>query len=168
MKINLILCAVLFFALAVVFPTAMFLLLKRKQKLLKRLTVVLFFVYLCLLFVGTTATVGIENLDAVIGFDFSNDWFSLSFVAFGLGKLNIILNLFLLFPVGYVVFLFSKKHRVLKTILVAFFMSLIIETYQWILPINRNTEIFDVILNTASGLISAMYCKLISRFGAFD
>lgn len=167
MIINIYLCGVIFFVLAIVLPTAIYLLLKDHEKLLKILTIILFVIYLGLLFVGTTANVGITYPNATINFDFSKPWLSMHFIAFGFGKVNILINLILFIPLGYVVFTFSKKHAFAKTIIIAFLMSVTIELYQWILPIWRNTEIFDVILNTFSGLISASYCYFLSKFGAF-
>jgi len=75
----------------------------------------------------------------------------------------VLINLFMLFPIGFIVYVFSKDKPFLKTIIITLLVSLIIETLQFVLPIHRNTEILDIILNFLSGVISASYCHLLSK-----
>ena len=159
MIINLKLAIIVTIFCMLFLPTILFILLKNKPKALKICAAVLFAVYLVFLFIATTASIILKNGNVCIAFNFDKEWFSLDFSWFGLTKINTLINLFLLFPVGFVVYTFSNKHQFLKTILFSLAISLIIETYQFVLPIHRNTEISDVFFNTLSGLISATYCK---------
>ena len=156
---------VLFFML--VLPTTLVFTLKHKPKILKWCTAILLIVYLFLLFIGTAGKISLKSNTLKISFNFTKDWFSLYFLWFNFSKTNVLINLFLLFPVGYVVFTFSKNHPFLKTILLALSISIIVEIYQWVLPIHRNTELSDILFNVISGFISAIYCKLLLTLGAF-
>lgn len=167
MTINFYFALVIVFFFMLVLPTTLVFALKHKPKVLKWCIAVLFVIYLLLLFVGTAGKINLKNNTLKIDFNFTNDWFSLYFSWFSFSKTNVLINLFLLFPVGYVVFTHSEKHQFFKTVLLALFISLLIEIYQWILPIHRNTELSDVLFNMISGLISAIYCNLLLKFGAF-
>ena len=163
MIINLKLAIIVTIFCMLILPTILFVLLKNKPKALKICAAVLFAVYLVFLFIGTTASISLKSGNVYIAFNFDKEWFSMDFSWFGLTKINTLINLFLLFPVGFVTYVFSNKHQFLKTILFSLAISLIIETYQFVLPIHRNTEVSDVIFNTLSGLISATYCEALNK-----
>lgn len=163
MTINLhfaILIAIMF---CFIIPTFLMIFLKKHHKALKICAGVLFCVYLGLLFIGTTATINIKNSNLIINLNFNEPWFSLDFDWFETSKTNVLINLFLLFPLGFVVYTFSEKHQFLKTVLFSLLLSIIIELYQFILPVHRNTELSDIIFNTLSGVISAAYCELLKK-----
>ena len=124
-------------------------------------------IYLVLLFVGTAGKISLKSDVLKISFDFSHEWFSAYFSWFELSAGNILINLLLLFPIGFVVYTFSQQHPFVKTILIALGISAIIELYQWMLPVFRNSEVSDIIFNTISGVISACYCELLKKLGAF-
>ena len=63
----------------------------------------------------------------------------------------------MLFPVSAFVFSQTDKKVFLKTVLTSFLVSLSIELFQFILPIHRCTELFDLITNTTSGVIGYIY-----------
>ena len=156
------------FLFMVVLPTIFVFALKNKPNILKPIISVMFAIYLCLLFVGTMTWFGKSGDTITLTFDFSTvSWFSSYFLWGSFGKLNILINISMFFPIGFVVFTFAKKHPFLKTILLAFGISLAIELLQFILPIYRNTEIFDLFLNTMSGLISATYCLIIQKLSHY-
>ena len=73
----------------------------------------------------------------------------------------------MMFPVGFLVYIFSKKHRFIKTILIALILSFVIEFYQFMLPISRTTELTDLLFNGLSGIISAIYCYFLTKLGFF-
>ena len=162
MIVNLKLAIIVTIFCMLIIPTALFVLLKNKPRALKICASVLLAVYLVFLFIGTTASISLKNNNIIINFYFDKPWLSLDFSWFGLSKINTLINLFLLFPVGFVVYAFSNKHPFLKTILISLAISVLIELYQFVLPIHRNTELSDVIFNTLSGLISATYCKVLT------
>lgn len=124
---------------------------------------IILIVYLAIIFVGTTAVIKFKSNSMIIDYDFTNGWFSMSFLWFGSTKTNFFVNLIMMFPIGFFVFTFCKKHLILKTILFSFILSLIIETYQFVLPVARNTEVLDLILNTLSGAISAIYMFIMRK-----
>lgn len=168
LKVNIYLGATLAFLFCVIIPTILVFALKKHERALKICTIIFSVVYLIFLFIGTTAELGFDGVNASFKIIFDKSWFSPAFMWFGTGTLNMLVNIFLLFPVGFVTFVFAKKHKFLKTILFAFLLSLFIETYQMVLPVHRNTELGDVILNTASGVISSVYCFVLSKLGAFQ
>lgn len=150
-----------------VLPTLLCFSLKNHPKALKICTIVLAVIYFAFLFVGTSAEVTLSNNVVSAHYVFNNKWFDFRFGFGSIGFVNIVVNIFLLFPIGYIVFAFSKKHNLLKCVLFALLISLLIETYQWILPVPRGTEIIDLLLNTASGFVAYCYCKILNLLGAF-
>jgi glycopeptide antibiotics resistance protein len=168
MTFNIFLCLSLFVLIGLILPTILVFALKNHQRTLKTIISVLLVCYLILLFIGTTFEVDLAFPNVSFNLKLNDNWFSLHFIAFNFGKINVLVNLALFLPLGFATFTLSKKHKVLKTVLFSFLLSTTIELSQWILPIYRNTEILDVILNTASGLISAIYCLFIQKLGAFS
>ena len=86
------------------------------------------------------------------------------------GTLDAKINLLMLIPVGALNQLkystkkydkMSNKAKVVKGSLNALFLSVIIETMQLVLPINRTPDLNDIILNTISGLIGSSSCALV-------
>ncbi len=70
----------------------------------------------------------------------------------------------MLFPVGLFVFAISKRkpwQKLLLCLAVGALCGLIIETYQFILPIQRSVQLSDIILNAISALIGGFYAWLI-------
>lgn len=167
MNINLWLAISLIILLELIVPTILCLTLKNKPLSLKVCTIILAVLFFAFLFVGTTAEVTLKNNIIKVNYVFTDSWFDFK-IKFGSTSIsNIMVNIVLLFPVSYIVFVFSKTNYFAKCIFFAFVVSLIIETYQWVLPIPRGTEIIDLILNTLCGVVSYLYCKLLKRFGAF-
>lgn len=164
MSINMYLAFALAFLFMVALPTIFVFAFKNKPKILKPIVLTMFAVYLCFLFIGTMTWFNKTGNTITLTFDFSTaSWFSSYFLWGSFGKLNILINISMFLPVGFVVFTFAKKHPFLKTILLAFVLSLTIELLQFILPIYRNTEVFDLFLNTTSGTISAVYCWVLLK-----
>ena len=155
------------FVLMLILPTFLIICLKNRPKALKISALVLGIIYFTLLFIGTTFKVYIKNNNLVIYPDFTKNWFSLKFLLSDFSVTNILINLALLFPIGFIVYVFAKKHRFSKTILFSFLLSLFIEFYQFALPISRATELTDILFNTISGVISATYCSTLEKFGCF-
>jgi len=167
MTINISLAYTLAFLFVFVLPSIFVFMLKNKPKILKPVVVTLFVIYLILLFIGTAGKISLKGNTLSISLDFSHGWFSSYFSWFQFSKRNIIINLFMFFPIGFVVYSLSNKHPFLKTILLSFLISITIELYQWVLPIVRNTEVSDILFNFASGIISALYCEVLKKLGAF-
>ena len=152
--------------LMIVLPTVLIFALKNKPKALKTCAIVLSVIYFSLLFIGTSFVVKIKNNNLVIYPDFSKEWLSMKFLTHNFSMTNILVNLILLFPLGFIVDVFAKDKKFLKTILLSFLISIFIELYQFVLPVPRTTELTDVLFNTLSGALSASYCFLIKKLNS--
>ena len=162
-----ILVLIIAFLLMVALPTILVFVLKNNQKALKITTIVFACVYFACLFVGTTCTLDIDFKLTKIGFDFTEKWCSIDFLLIDFRPGNMCVNLFMFFPLGFIVYVFENNNPFKKTIIFALCLSLFIELYQFILPIYRNTELTDILFNTISGLISASTCNFLKTKGAF-
>ena len=167
MKININLAIILISLLMVVLPTLLLIVLKKHQKALKTTAIVFAVVYFVMLFIGTTFKFKIIDDYVLVSADFSKEWFSMRFLPYSFAKRNMLVNLVMMFPVGFLVYIFSKKHRFIKTILLALILSFVIEFYQFMLPISRTTELTDLLFNGLSGIISASYCYFLTKLGFF-
>lgn len=167
MRININLAVILMILLMVALPTILLFALKKHQKALKITAIVLAVIYFILLFIGTTFKFKIKGGFVNISADFSYKWFSMRFLPYSFAVRNILINLAMMFPLGFLVYIFAKKHRFFKTILFAFLVSVLIEFYQFALPIARTTELTDLLFNTLSGIISAIYCYFLTKLGVF-
>ena len=76
---------------------------------------------------------------------------------------DIVINIFMLVPIGLATYNLSNKHRLLKAILFGLLTGAFIETMQFILPIARSPQLTDIILNTISSLIGAVYALVLSK-----
>ena len=54
-----------------------------------------------------------------------------------------------------------------KTVILSLCLSLAIELIQFVLPINRYTELTDILFNVISGIISAAVCQFLLSKKAF-
>lgn len=164
---NTILVLMLAFILMVIVPTVLVFTLKTHPKALRVATIVFACVYFICLFIGTTCTLDIDLKTVNIGFNFTEKWCSIDFLLMDFRLGNMFVNLFMFFPLGFIVYVFAKNQPFKKTVIFALCLSLFIELYQFILPIYRNTELTDILFNVISGLISAGFCKLLKSRGAF-
>ena len=162
-----ILVLIIAFFLMIVIPTILVFVLKNHQKALKIIAIIFSVLYFACLFVGTTCTLDIDFKTVNIGFDFTEKWCSIDFLLADFGFGNMLVNLSMFLPLGFIVYTFSKNKPFIKTIIFALALSLFIELYQFILPIYRNTELTDPLFNTISGLVSAAYCTVLLKLGAF-
>ena len=158
---------ILAFLLMLMLPTILVLSLKNHPKTLKICAYILMIIYFVVLFIGTTFKFSLTQGNLKISADFSKNWFSLKFLLASFKPINLTINIILLFPVGFIVYYFANNRKFIKTILFTFLLSLIIELYQFVLPISRTTELTDLLFNTLGGCISAIYCEFLQKFGAF-
>ena len=165
---NTFLFLILAFVLAVVAPTVLVFALKKHQKALKITTIVFACIYFVCLFIGTTCKLNISADKVTVAFKFTEPWFSIDFLFLDFSLKNMFVNLVMMFPLGFIVYVFTNKKPFIKTVIFALCLSLFIELYQFILPIYRNTEITDIIFNVLSGLVSAVYCQILKMYGAFS
>lgn len=152
MSVPLSVAIVFSVCLLLVFPCIIFLFFKNK----KWLVFTYFTIYFAVLFVGVFGKIGIGQ-NVTISFDFSHNAFDPSkFLLYDFGVQNILINIFMFFPISMLVFCTQKKNILLKTIIFGFLLSVFIEFMQFALPISRSVELTDVLFNTLSALLS--YC----------
>ena len=156
---NTILLFFLAFIFVAVLPIAIIFALKNNHKALKIAFIIYSILYFVALFIGTTAEIDISLKTTTINFNYLGKWFDISFLVFDFDLDNIIINLSMFLPLGFIVYVFANKNHFSKTIIFAFCLSLFIEFYQFVLPIYRFTELTDIAFNIISGLISAIISK---------
>lgn len=157
LQVNLKLAFILLVFLFLIFPTLMLVVFFKRRKVLKIFGIISFILYCVCMSLLVFGSVSITKEYAILNFNNKSTWFSSYFIFADFGKTNIIYNLVMLFPISAVVFSQTEKHVFLKTVLTSFLVSLIIELFQFILPIHRCTEIFDLVTNTTSGAIGYIY-----------
>ena len=163
MKINLYLFLFICFISLIILPLTILYFTKKKLKWRKILMIIFSCFYFIILLLGTICTIDNQYPSLLFYFDFSGKWFSIQFLFFNFSLSNILINIGMLIPIGFIIFSFTKNKTFQKTILTAILISISIEIYQWILPIKRDTEIGDFLMNTLSGIISAISCKLLKK-----
>lgn len=162
MEVNLNLAIIIVGLLFLVFPTLAMIVFLKNKKVLKIIGIIFFIIYLLGLMVLVFSKVTIYNNIVRVFFEFDNKWFNIYFLWFDFGKINVILNLIMMFPVSAFLFSQNSKNIFIKTMIVSFIISVSIEFLQFALPIGRCTEIFDVVLNVLSGLIGYLYFKIVN------
>ena len=160
MDFNLVLCIILGVLLCFVVPIACYIF--AKDKPLNKIRNLLLVFYIIALFVGVTAEVTIDNNLVHINYNFTKIWGNKEmFWGFeNLTLLNVALNLVMLIPLG--AYLASSKNNlkwwqtILLACLAGMLCSLIIETLQFILPVDRVVEFSDTVFNTISCGLGAL------------
>lgn len=156
MTINIVLSVILSVVLMVILPLMLIIFIKDK-KVLNLCVKTLFAIYLCFLAVGVFGKIDIKNGNFIVEFATTDKWFDLSkFHVYSFGTFNVLINLYMLFPVGAISCVCFERNKFLKATLLAFVISLFIESMQLILPIARSVELTDIVYNTLSGMIG--YC----------
>lgn len=164
---NTILVCFIAAILMAVLPILLVFVLKNHQKTLKITTIVFAAIYFVCLFIGTTCDISITTSKTTIDFDYSNRWFDIDFLLYDFDFDNILINISMFFPLGFIVFVFAKKNQFAKTVILSLYLSLAIELIQFVLPINRYTELTDILFNVISGIISAAVCQFLLSKKAF-
>lgn len=158
-----IVCVAIFY---LVLPTICFLTIKNERKL--KITFIVFFIaFAVILFFATICQIDISLQQTTINFNFSQGWCNktINFSPYTKSLADFLINITMLFPVGLTVFTLSKQKTWVKIILcfvLGMLTGLIIETYQFILPVARSVQLSDVILNGLSALIGGLYMWFIA------
>jgi len=155
--IALIVVAVCFLAI----PTILMLCIKNKRALLVATCVLtaIFFVGLCIC-VFSQVTITPDNVTIEI---ISNGkWCAKSIdYSFKVNKQDLLINLFMLFPMGAFCIVFTQhrnlKFPILWGLMIGLIIGFLIETFQFILPVNRSVQLSDMVLNAASVVIGTIY-----------
>lgn len=124
----------------------------------------LFIIYLIILCIGVFSEIEITKQSIIFNFEINiNYCFNVDkFLLWGFGLSNILINITMFIPFGMFIYYITKQ-RFWLTILIGFLSSLAIEFLQLALPIIRNAELFDIIANTISCAIGAIYCLVIIK-----
>ncbi len=157
MEINLILAIILGVIFIIILPSIAILVFINNKHILKILSIIAFILFIILLSVLVFGKVSLENGNIVLKFQTNNKWFSMYFLWGSFTKSNILLNIVMLLPVGAFILCLNTRHGFIKTILLSLLISVVIEVLQFILPIQRTTEVLDLVLNTVSGIIGYAY-----------
>lgn len=158
MTINttLIICMVAIFYFIVPF----LILLIKNEKTQKILTTTFFSLFIAILIVGTLGKIDISK-NTTITFETAGNWFdkkiNLSFL--NLTKQDILINIFMLIPVGFFTCFCFKKSQPLKQLLFSLIFGLcfgfLIEFCQFMFPVPRSVQLSDIIFNMISSTIGA-------------
>lgn len=160
MEFNLILCII--FAVIMCFCVPIICYIFCERQTLNKIRHLLFVFYIITLFVGVTANITIENGTVAVEYNFLKIWGNKEmFWGFeNLTALNVILNLCMLMPLGSYIASAKNERRWWKTILICCFVgmlsSLLIETMQYALPVERVVEFSDTVFNTISAGLGAL------------
>ena len=112
---------------------------------------------------GVFFDVKINKTTVSVSFFHDMDWFNTTFTFAYFSLKAIFVNLILLFPYGAILPQISKKKiSLFRITIIGFLISLFIEINQYILPINRYSELLDIINNTISIILGYYYYKLLS------
>lgn len=160
MKISILIVIIAFVLFYIVLPLIIYLL-ARKTKVGKIIVVICSVLFGIVLFFGITSRVSIADKIVVIDFDYTNKWFNktINFNIFDIDKIDFIINLSMLVPIGLVVIYFNKRklpNKLLMLTLIGLMMGLALETLQYILPVYRTVQLSDIILNTFSVVIGGV------------
>ncbi|MBQ8909309.1 MAG: VanZ family protein [Clostridia bacterium] len=154
-----------------ILPVAIWLI--KKEKLKNIFTIIFFCLYLGVLFCGVFGKLGIDGNKVVINFDFGGRWCAktIKWSLLNISTFDLVINLVMLLPVGMFILYFSQKKkwwvRLILLIFLGFASGALIETCQFILPIQRSVQLSDAILNMVSvfigGLIAWGYLSVINK-----
>ena len=138
----------------------------RNEKKLKTVLLILVGIFCFVLFVGVFGKVDITAERVYIGFDFSGKWCSKTInFQFNTTKLDRLINLVMLMPLGEAVCIFSKRKNIKIGFLIALIVGLgtglLIETLQYVLPVSRSVQLSDVVYNMISAAIGYLFVSVV-------
>jgi glycopeptide antibiotics resistance protein len=134
----------------------------QNQTIFKTIIITLFIFYLIVLFANTTGSMRFQNNSVTIEVILKGGWFDkeilMTWIPNEFG--DFYRNIIMFVPLGTFTTLIkpsSFKKTMLITVIVAFCTSFLIEFLQFMLPIHRWPQISDVIFNTLSAIIGAIF-----------
>ena len=135
-----------------------------KQNAVRKIFLTAFFVlYVCVLLIGVLGKIDITAETTKITFDFSGEWAAkpINWTFGHLTTFDILINLFMLIPIGTYICLMRKNNSFVKIVFMCLFLGFIvgifIETAQYILPIQRSVQLSDTIFNAVSVVLGGIY-----------
>ena len=133
----------------------------KNDKLLFRLSLIYFLIFLVVLAFCVFTTVDIGKDFVTINIVNNGKWFSkkISFV-FNNDLKDILINLAMLFPVGFITGCWTryknKKFMLIWAFVIGLCIGSIIEFGQFAFPIDRSVQLSDIVYNGLSGLIGGI------------
>lgn len=154
--VRLVIFLMILFALII--PTVYLVIFRNNKKVIRVGTIILSIVYFSFLFVGFLGEVALRDNVLTITLPFNGKWFKAHrFLIYNFGLDNVLVNIALFFPMAFISFIFCKKHKFVKTILLSFILSVLVEFLQFALPVMRIVELTDLLFNTLGGIVGACY-----------
>jgi VanZ family protein len=137
------------------------LLICKRNKSIFTLVWILFAIFIVILLCGVLSQYAIVDWNYILHFDFSyHVEKSINWEFWNVGIIDMLINIFMLIPIGQVVAYFakteSKANILVMLVLVGLGVGLTIETLQYLLPINRSVQLSDVILNSFSVVLGGV------------
>lgn len=138
----------------------------RNSKTGKVLTTVFAILYVIILFFGITSRIFFKDSIAIIEIGFSTNWCDkvINFSLVDIDKIDLLINLIMLIPVGLVVVYFNRRtliNRFIMLFVIGVIFGIGLETLQFVLPVSRSVQLSDAILNTISvvmgGILGILY-----------
>lgn len=160
MDFNLVLVIIFCVLMFIIAPIVCYIFCKRE--VLNQIRYIFLMFYIIVLFVGTTSDVSISDGLVHVNYSFAKIWGNKEmFWGFdSLGWFDVFSNLFMLIPIGTYIASDSKDRALWQTLFITclwgMIVSLIIESMQYILPVNRCVEFSDTLFNTISAGIGAL------------
>lgn len=166
-KINTIFCLIFIMIFYFVFPLQIFSI--SNEKLQRKIFLIYLISFFSFLTTGTIANIKISKVTISVSLNLKNikrKIFSTNFHNLPLS--DIIINSLMLFPVGTsfnFLHLKNKKFwtKIFLTIIVGALIGTTIETIQFILPINRVSQISDVVFNITSTIFGCCFSEILIK-----
>lgn len=139
----------------------------KNDKTLYKLSLVYKTVFFACLAICVFSTVTIGKDGVLIEFINNGKWCSknISF-EFKADKVDILINIAMLFPIGFTTMAKAryreKKNAILLALLIGLCTGSVIELFQFILPVNRSVQLSDIVYNGISGFLGGCYFYLLN------
>jgi len=153
MSISTIFLLILVFIGYFVLPLILWLLGKNKKS--NFIVGIVFVTYIIILFFAVTSKIDYDFKTTTIELDYSHNWADkvVNWTFKDLSYLDVLINLYMLIPIGHFVVYCSKPlgaSFIIKILILGLFSGVLIETIQFVLPVPRSVQLSDVIFNTIS------------------
>ena len=153
MSISTIFLLIMVFIGFFVLPLILWLLGKNKKS--NFIVGIIFVSYIIILFFGVTSKIDYNLKTTTIELDYSLNWADkvVNWTFKDLSYLDVLINIYMLIPIGHVVVYCSKRlgvSLIIKLVIIGLLYGVLIETIQFVLPVPRSVQLSDVIFNTIS------------------
>ena len=139
-----------------IFPIALFLRVKRLIRV-KKIFVILAIFYILIVCVGVFTNVSLGKVITIKPFnDLGNANKPFNWEIISKKNTDFVINILMLVPLGFLLGPTFERFAIIKSVAICASFSIIIECMQLVLPIGRNPQLNDIILNTLSGLIGVI------------